>query len=308
VQVTWNKDVFHDYVVGGGLLDDVSSLCEYVDHHRSYLNVHPQWNKTTDCISDQIQQANQTLLSFEKYNLADLLGTINPSSASFTAANADASLLLLYWASLTMTSGYLLVVESSGDSNAPIWICANFSLRSYVSSLNSNPKTASEIYSRWRSAFSDYGSASARKYQVPVIVGSQAFTVPMLAEEVLNSIIFAGIVSVSGFVGCILLFTWSLSVTAMGSLLIVEVAAITICVHQIIVATAFDLLDVVVIVAIVGMLVDFPAHVLLYVVHKRQQPNVRRKATVLAMVWLHYLPQRMMLTQTQQSQTPMTLL
>jgi len=195
------------------------------------------------------------------------------------ASVEDGSLLLLYWASVTTTSGYLLGVESAGDSYAPIWICANFSLRTYVGSLNSNPKTASEIYSRWRSAFSSHASGSAKEYKVPVIVGSQAFTVPILAEEVLNSIIFAGIVSVSGFVGCILLFTWSLSVTAMGSLLIVEVAAITICIHQLVVPLAFDLLDVVVIVAIEGMLVDFPAHVILYIVHKRQRPS-RIKATV----------------------------
>ena len=245
------------------------------------MDIHPQWNKTTDCISDQIQRANQSLLALDELSLAELIRTLYQSygtSLNSTLSVDYSSLLLLYWASNSVTSGNLLGIESRGNTYTPTWICANFSIRSYVSSLDAHPGAASEIYHRWNTAFQSYGNNYAMKYKVPVIIGSQAFTVPILAQEVLDSIIIAGIVSVSGFVGCILLFTWRVSVTILGSLLIAEVAILTICFHKVIIPMTFDLLDVVVIVAIVGMLVDFPAHIILFILRKRQQPMNKRSS------------------------------
>lgn len=63
-------------------------------------------------------------------------------------------------------------------------------------------------------------------------------------------------------------FTWfNVFVTIFVSLLLVLVLASTVCIHLNLITPVIDLLDVVVLVAIVGMMVDLPVHVLLHYQH-----------------------------------------
>jgi hypothetical protein len=95
-------------------------------------------------------------------------------------------------------------------------------------------------------------------------VGSEAFEFPILAQEVLVSIELAIIISIAGFVGLIFIFTWSISLTIIGSCTMAAILIVALGLKLTLFSPVFDLLDVVCLVSTIGMLVDFPIHILLH--------------------------------------------
>jgi len=86
-----------------------------------------------------------------------------------------------------------------------------------------------------------------------------------LASEVLSSVKFAVIISISSFITLILLFTMNIVLTIVGTICMAAIFSIALCLKLKLVDSIFDLLDIVVLIAVIGMLVDFPIHVLLKV-------------------------------------------
>ena len=241
-----------------GLVADFRNLCTYVDDNRDYLNVNPNWNRSIDCIDSQYDQALNSL-----------------GSAPHSVTNA-----LLKWASTTSTAGSLLGTYSTDSAPylSPLWVCANFSLRSYVSSLQSNPAFVSGIKDKWQSAFTGTHSggsgSNANQYGVAIVVGSQDFAYPILAAELVTSIELAIIISIAGIIFLLMVFTFvDVGMIILGTLAMVATLVVTICCHIYFFARVVDLLDVVVLVALMSMIVDFPIHCLLYFMVERQKAN-----------------------------------
>lgn len=241
-----------------GLVSDFQNLCAYVDNNRDYLNVNPNWNRSIDCIYSQYTQALNSL-----------------GSAPHTVTNA-----LLKWAGTTSTSGSLLGVYSTNSTPylSPLWVCANFSLRSYISSLQSNPSFVSGIKDKWQDAFTGTYSggpgSNADKYGVSIVVGSNDFAYPILAEELVISIELAIIISIAGIVFLLMIFTFmDVGMIILGTVAMVATLIVTVCCHIYFFIRVVDLLDVVVLVALMSMIVDFPIHCLLYFMVERQKAN-----------------------------------
>ena len=51
MEVTFNAARFESYMSAGsgshGIVQDMQRLCSYVEDHRVYLNIHPDWNMDT---------------------------------------------------------------------------------------------------------------------------------------------------------------------------------------------------------------------------------------------------------------------
>lgn len=257
VNVTFSGQTFSSYV-NHGLINDLQNFCNYVNSNRVLLNINPAWNMASDCIYNQY---NST------YN------SIPPFFRNVTNT-------LLYWASLSTTSSKLLGVEDT-NSNTPLvppvritWICANFSARTYVSSLIDNPDLAEDIQNHWEDAIDSVGSQYASQYGVEVIVASEEFSFPLLAKEVLLSIILAILISTIGFFGLLVWFSWvDIFLILLGTLGMIAIFAIAICCHLYIFSATIDLLDVVVLIAILGIVVDLPIH---YILHYMMERDRRR--------------------------------
>lgn len=259
VNVTYDGQIFSSYV-NHGLIDDLENFCIYINNNRKSLNINPSWNMESDCIYNQYIETYYSIPPFYR-----------------NVTNA-----LLYWASLSTTSSKLLGVE---DSDTPTidpaipsvritWLCANFSARTYVSSLIDNPDLAEDIQNRWEDAIGTYGSQYAAQYGVEVIVSSDEFSFPLLAKEVLLSIILAILISTIGFFGLLVWFSWAdIFLILLGTLGMIAIFAIAICCHLYIFSATVDLLDVVVLIAIIGIVVDLPIH---YILHYMMERDRRR--------------------------------
>ena len=255
---SFDSSSFGKYSNGAnGLIADFVNLCSYVEANRDYLNVNPNWNRTIDCIDSQYFQAYRAL---------------NPSYPH-TVSNA-----LLQWAKTTSTSGSLLGTYSTNSTPylSPLWVCANFSLRSYISSLQSDPSYASAVEQKWENAFTGTYSggpgSNAKSYGVSIVVGSEDFAYPLLAEELILSIELAILISVVGIVFLLVVFTFcDVGMSIIGTLAMVTTLTVTVCVHIYTFTNVIDLLDIVVLVALMSMIVDFPIHCLLYYMIERQR-------------------------------------
>lgn len=249
-------------ITGSGLMNDLNSLCTYVDSNREALSIHPSWVRSRDCIYDQLVTASNA--SYWE----------QPGSNSFNMRS-----LLIYWGYTDWVSGNMMGVQNNGTTHVPmpLWVCANFSLRSYgLSSLNNDGHTAVSVNNAWQKAFKDHGSDNAQNNDVPVIVGSNAFTYSILAQEVIQSIKVAALVCVLGFIGLLWLFTISdFGMTILGSFGIFTIICVSICLHIYFVSPVFDLLDVVVIIAIVGLIVIFPIQLMIEYIFARFDQDER---------------------------------
>jgi len=256
ISVSFDRSIFEDYVdtsiIGEGFVQDITSLCSYVESEREYLQIHPTWNRSIDCIDSQYFAA---------------LASLHPSYPP-TERNA-----LLQWARSSVTAGSLLGTQSISTSPylTPLWVCANFSLRSYgLSSLQADPAYAAAVSEKWQQAFVNNGARFAFKMRVPLLVGSSDFAYPLLAQELKTSIELAVLISVSGIVLLLVLFTLcDVGLVVLGSLAMVTTLAVTVCLHIYLFTAVLDLLDIVVLVALMSMIVDFPIHCLLYFSSKR---------------------------------------
>lgn len=128
------------------------------------------------------------------------------------------------------------------------------------------------MQNKWKSFFSDNAAKEANRYGVPITVGSSDFTYPILAIEVYNSIILACIISVAGFFGLLWLFTYSdFALILLGTLSMILILVVVLCVHLVFFSNVVDLLDIVVLVAVISMMVDFPVHVILFYQNAREK-------------------------------------
>jgi hypothetical protein len=174
-------------------------------------------------------------------------------------------------------NGDVVITDVGADDFStvmPIWICNNFSVLSPVPSLIADTAAAQQLLSKWKSVFEDYGSANAKAAGVPCELSSNAFTLPLLAAEVLTSIEIAGIVSLAGFVVLLFAFTWDISLMLFGTLIMTVILCTTFCLHLYFVTNIVDLLDIVVLIAIIGMIVDFPIHMLKYFTMERKHKQL----------------------------------
>lgn len=287
VDLSFDVPAFRNYMhdTQYGLLSDMQSLCDYVESNRDYLNVNPDWDASTECIYQQYEATAQS----------DFM-------QSLPKADQTVSNTLLYWASQSITSGALLGVQKNTTA-VPIpglpyalditFVCANFSVQSTVSNMLAHPDLAVTLNSRWQSAFEAHSSSSSASlsslgkvegspsYNIPIISGSDEFTFPLLASEVLSSIILATIISVCGFVGLLGLFSFfDVSTMIFGTYTMLYVLAVAFCIHLYAFDATVDLLDIVVLIAVVGMVVDFPVHFLMaHLAHLRKKE--REKANLI---------------------------
>eukprot|EP01034_Spumella_vulgaris_P021838 gene21838-27909_t len=246
------------FFTNSSLLSDLSALCAYVDTHKDYLNIIPTWVRERDCIYDQLVAVGK-------------LPYWRTSTHNLTVNN-----LLTYWAENNYVSGTmlgLLDADARVDFHefVPVWTCANFTVRTYgVTSLIRDNALAIKMNKRWSAAFSTYGGAHAQAQGIPVTVGSTEYTLPILKQGTLDSIRTSIIASVFGFMGLLLCFTvGDFGLTFLGSLGIFAIMAMTLCIHVYLVPGNFDLLDLVVIVAILCLAVNFPSHLLIEYIYAR---------------------------------------
>jgi len=260
VNVYYNKDNFVSYVNSTNFLSDMLDICKYISDHAVDLSIHSSWNVTRDCIYYQLIGIKS------KY---PILNNIQ---------------LLLFWGSLTATSSKLLGIEpdNSPSKYLPIWLCLNFTSVIVDQSLIKQAIVIEKLLNNWVDLFkqSKYRTTQQSSHSInslsinqeskyisltniPVIVGSDEFTLPILANEVYRSILLAGLISLVGFVGLIAVFTWSLKLTIIGSYLMCLILFVTLIVH-VYLHPNIDLLDIVIIIAIIGLIVDFPIHYILY--------------------------------------------
>jgi hypothetical protein len=232
----WDSEKFMRYVINGAF-EDWRNLCSAVEENREMLDISDKWNKTKDCLWDQLH-------------------AINTSSPGFT----DAELLLAWAHSSTLVAKSLIGVSGTLE---PAWVCSNFSSVSPVASLGSSLSYAESMMKKWKNLFDKSASEVAKMHGVVVLVSSDAFSFPILASEVLQSITIAGIISCSSFVGLFLVFTWNIFLTCVGAIIMGSVFAISLCLKLHFSSKVFDLLDIVVLIAVVGMIVDFPVHMVL---------------------------------------------
>ena len=243
--IEYNSKSFNNYI-NTKFLNQTKYLCEYINNNRNYYNINPIWNITTDCLYNQLVsiQHSQSYLSF----------------LSQTQIANTVSTLILYWGQTSKSNTQLVGIDST--TQQPIWICTNISALSQVSSFLTNTKLAETLIIRWTKLFQKYTyttTSSDSNMNIPTIVGSSSFALAVLAAEVLKSIELAGIISICGFVGLILLFTcFHITETIIGTLIMVAIMFTTICLHLWFFNAVIDLLDIVVIIAIIGMIVDLP--------------------------------------------------
>jgi hypothetical protein len=108
---------------------------------------------------------------------------------------------------------------------------------------------------RWESALRHHGAhvANNNGNSIPTILGSTDFMFPLLVSEVLSSIVIAGALAVAGSIFLIFVFTFgNLFLTLVGTLIMVVILAVAICIKLYAASPVFDLLDVFILVALTG--------------------------------------------------------
>lgn len=242
VSVSFSSTDFQGYI-DGNMFDDLKNLCLYVNSHRSMLNIDPSWNMSTDCIYNQLSRA--ALLQGKQYNYS------------------QNQMVLLKWAYNDVPmAGTLLGIN--GDAKyiygVPTFICANFSLMTKSSILQTNTKYTLKLMDHWKDAFTNHGCSNS---SVNIIIGSEKFSFPILANEVLVSIELAIIISGLGFVVLLFVFTADIILTVVGVAIMTLTIVVSLNLAIYYGSGRVDLLDIVVLVAVIGMVVDFPIHTII---------------------------------------------
>jgi hypothetical protein len=118
----------------------------------------------------------------------------------------------------------------------------------------------------WKDAFMNHGCTNN---SVNIIIGSEKFSFPILANEVLLSIELAIIISGLGFVVLLFAFTADVVLTAVGVIIMTLTIIASLNLVTYFGSATVDLLDIVVLVAVIGMVVDFPIHTIITHRNKR---------------------------------------
>ena len=219
---------------------EVSSFCNAVNLYRDKLDVSPDWSVGRDCLAQQLVEAKAAL----------------PATVPKSMNNA-----LFQWAQTSRTSGNFLGVlsNSSVSQAAPVWVCANFSLRSFgFASFREDPGYFADKEKQWRDFF-DSNMAFAQAMDVPLLLSSPAFTFPLLSHRQQPALAVVIACVVLGFVGLLWLATLSdYGLTLFGSLSIFVVLVVTLCVHLFIESERLDVFDFMAVPAVVLLMADLP--------------------------------------------------
>jgi hypothetical protein len=282
----YDSESFVAYSGSSGFMDDQVALCNYVESNRISLNVDPDWIMERDCLPYQFGSSfppeSVTRLELLAWGIATTANAalIGIEIEDSTQTSLLSSVIAQSTSTGTRSSSLFNMRSAVADADdfstiMPIWVCNNFSVVSPVPSLIADTAAAQSLLSKWKAVFAGQSSASAATYGVSVQMSSDAFTLPLLASEVLTSIEIAGIVSLLGFIVLLFVFTFDFCLTLSGTLIMTVILCMTFCLHLYFVTNIVDLLDIVVLIAIIGMIVDFPIHMLKYFQMKRkhQQQN-----------------------------------
>jgi len=248
VGTSYNSNSFVSYVEDG-LMPDLMKLCSYVNSSRDALGIDPSWDMHKDCLWHQLSAVMST------YRIQQV-----------------SQALLLWAAKDSGANGNMLGVNASF---APAWLCMQFTPYTQGNSALDGGG-AHHLINQWNDVFLS-NSPRAQSIGVPILVGSNTFAIDILAAEVLYSVELATIISVAGFVGLIFLFTCDVSIVTAGAFVMILVTITTLCLHLIFFTNVVDLLDIVVFIAIIGIIVDFPIHL---IEHFLIQQSVSENASV----------------------------
>jgi uncharacterized membrane protein YgcG len=268
---------FKDYMIGdntasssgaGGLLDDMVSICDYVESERSYLNVHPEWNRTRDCISNQFYAMKDSSY-FNSYNISQK-----------TVANVLTAWGLTYDTATTLVGLYS---NETSQSTIPVWVCANFSARTYVPSFHSKKSMGVEMRSRWENAFAEHGSTNANRFGVNTMVASSVFTWQLFGLYMTSQVYYVAIVFIIGFFLLLLVFTKiDFGLTFFGMLGMLCIYFITIFLGVNNISKVLDLSDIVALIVVVPFMVGFTSYLIMEyitnrIIYERKKKSAARR-------------------------------
>eukprot|EP00598_Pedospumella_elongata_P007764 CAMPEP_0184985522 /NCGR_PEP_ID=MMETSP1098-20130426/14155_1 /TAXON_ID=89044 /ORGANISM="Spumella elongata, Strain CCAP 955/1" /LENGTH=1517 /DNA_ID=CAMNT_0027509611 /DNA_START=44 /DNA_END=4597 /DNA_ORIENTATION=+ len=244
-QPNWDYYKFRAYMEDG-FVSDMTDACDYVETHREYLEVHPDWNSTTDCLSEQYKKIRS-----------------NPAYP-ITMPVRDT---LFIWGTTVATAPQLIGLYNNEtekkESIQPVWVCANFTGRTYMSSFHDDMSYGKELRNRWESVFTKYASKNAKKRDVSVVVSTVEFTYPLLGQYITEQVQFQAWVFFIGFGCLLLLFTWfDIGMTIFGLLGLFTIYAVTIFIGVYWISSMINLGDVVALITLLPFLVSFTIHLL----------------------------------------------
>ena len=259
--------------IKGGFLDDLIRMCLYVDQHREALSIHPDYDTLNQC-SGAAMTISLAAVKAEKM--------ANP----FGSQNYTVSEAVFHYGYVVNYARASLVGVQLNDSNevaaagawegiggkwnrgyVPIWFCTSFPLRTYVETLIGEEKVVHSILDEWNRVFSSDVMPGAAGHGIPLIFGADAFRLPLLAAEVLESLYIAAFSSLVGCIALVYMFTMDLSHTLLVAFCLVWTIATTIFIQVSLYNDTVDLLDIVIIIALVGMSLDFPVHSVVHYAH-----------------------------------------
>jgi len=246
----FSYDSFRDYMSknNNGLLGDMASVCEYVDANRDSLDVHPDWNRTRDCIYNQVFQIYNSNNTFISYSLEK------------SVANA-----VFLWGTTVDTSPSMVGLYSNETNQAtlPVWVCANFSGRSYVDTFNNHKSYGLKLRGKWEDVFYKHGSANAKASGISVVVSSTEFTYPLLGTYITTQVEYQAFVFIIGFPILLLLFTaFDYGLTVFGVMGFFTIYLLTIFIGLSLISTTLNLGDVVALVILIPYMVCFNIHLI----------------------------------------------
>lgn len=224
-----------------GLIADIQDWCSYVSNHREELSISPEWS-TGDCLYSQFM-----------YNTNFLRPVFQTPSIQWTEV-----------ASTTYTAGSLIgITTNSTNSNPnPAYICGNFSVRSYVSSIEAHENDIIQVKDTWESTFAREGTSKAKTFGIATMTTSPAFTYPVLNSIVLEMSL-TRIIAIPLVFYAFLLWIFTIAdvgLTLFGALGMFVILSIMVCLHAFFVSSTIDLFDVMLICGMLSIIVIFPVH------------------------------------------------
>jgi hypothetical protein len=246
IQGKYDVSSFQTYVAGNrnGLISDLQSVCDYVKTNRDKLDISSDWNVNRDCIYYQYLTSLNSL-SVNERTVEN--GLVNWATTSYSAGNM-----------LGIVSNSTLIPTATATNVKPAWICANFSVRSYISSIEGDPDYIMDKKKMWENVFKTY-SVYAKSQDIPVVVTSTAFTYPLLSHQQQFPLAVSITCIVVGFVGLLAAFTLlDYGLTLFGSLSIFMIIVITVCIRLYIEGSKLDVFDYICVVSSMLLLVTFP--------------------------------------------------
>jgi hypothetical protein len=224
-----------------GLISDLQDWCTYVANNRQELSISPEWS-TGDCIYSQyVANTNYLRPAFQ-----------TPSNQ---------------WNEVAVTSytaGSLIGIatNSTSDIPNPVYVCGNFSVRSYVDSIEGHQQEITKVRDTWESAFQLEGIVRAKGFGIATLSTSPAFTYPIL-DSIVQEMSLTRIIAIPIVFYAFLLWILTLAdvgLTLFGALGMFVILSITVCLHAYFVSPDIDLFDVMLICGVLTVVVDFPVH------------------------------------------------